>query len=46
MWIDDRADGFKIPFGLYRVDRETKERIPTESAAVYREISRGNVLPE
>ena len=39
------ADGYKIPFGLYRVDRETKERTPTESAAVYGAISRGNALP-
>ena len=30
------ADGYKIPFGLYRVDKDTKERIPTVSAAVYR----------
>jgi hypothetical protein len=27
-------------------DRETKKRIPTESAAVYGEIARGNTLPE
>lgn len=40
------ADGYKIPFGLYRVDKKTKERIPTESAAVYGEIARGNALPE
>jgi beta-galactosidase len=40
------ADGFKIPFGLYRVERETKERIPTETVAVYREIAVNNALPK
>ncbi len=40
------ADGYKIPFGLYRVDKETKARTPTESAEVYGKIAKGNVLPE
>ena len=39
------ADGYKMRFGLFRVDRETKERTPTRAAPVYREIATSNRLP-
>jgi beta-glucosidase/6-phospho-beta-glucosidase/beta-galactosidase len=39
------ADGFKIPFGLYRVNGETKERIPTKAVRLYKKIAEGNELP-
>jgi len=40
------ADGYKIPFGLYKVDPKTKERIPTRAVQVYKEIATSNALPE
>jgi beta-galactosidase len=40
------ADGYKMQFGLFNVDRDTKERTPTKAASIYREISAKNALPE
>jgi beta-galactosidase len=39
------SDGYKIRFGLYSVDRETKRRSPTKAVPVYREIAEKNSLP-
>jgi len=39
------SDGYKIRFGLYSVDRETKKRTPTKAVPVYREIAERNGLP-
>ncbi|MFJ5779717.1 glycoside hydrolase family 1 protein [Streptomyces sp. NPDC093094] len=36
--------GYSARFGLYRVDRTTMERIPTEAATVYSEIARTRSL--
>ena len=33
------ARGFKMRFGLYRVDYETKERTPTKAVQVYKQIA-------
>ncbi len=38
------SDGYKMHFGLYRVDRETKERTPTRAVPRYREIAARNGL--
>jgi len=38
------SDGYRISFGLYNVDRETKKRTPTEAVPVYREIAEKNSL--
>jgi len=35
------AKGFKIRFGRFRVDYETKRRIPTKAVKVYRQIIEG-----
>lgn len=40
------SDGYRMRFGLFSVDRETKERTPTKAAPVYREIASSNTLPE
>jgi beta-galactosidase len=40
------SDGYKMHFGLFRVNRETKERTPTKAVQVYREIATSNRLPE
>jgi beta-galactosidase len=40
------SDGYKMHFGLYRVDRETKERTPTGAVPTYHEIATRNRLPE
>jgi beta-glucosidase len=40
------SDGYRMRFGLYKVDRETKERTPTKAVPVYREIASSNTLPE
>jgi len=37
--------GFGMKFGLYRVDQETKERIPTGAVPIYRQIATTNTLP-
>ncbi|TRO58602.1 glycosyl hydrolase family protein, partial [Candidatus Bathyarchaeota archaeon] len=39
------SDGFKIHFGLFRVDQKTKKRIPTKTVGVYKKISSSNSLP-
>ncbi len=39
------ADGYKTQFGLYKVDRKTKERRPTRSASMYRYMASTNSLP-
>ena len=39
------AMGFKMRFGLYKVDYETKQRIPTKAVKVYGEICKKNALP-
>lgn len=36
------AEGFRMRFGLFYVNYETKERLPKESAWWYRELIRGN----
>ncbi|MEU9443029.1 family 1 glycosylhydrolase [Streptomyces sp. NPDC048304] len=36
--------GYKAHFGLYKVDRSTMERIPTEAVTVYSEIARSRQL--
>lgn len=38
------ADGYKMRFGLFRVDQETKERTPTRAVPRYREIAARNGL--
>ena len=38
------SDGYRMRFGLYNVDRETKKRIPTKAVPVYREIAEKNSL--
>ncbi|MCW4049518.1 MAG: glycoside hydrolase family 1 protein [Candidatus Bathyarchaeota archaeon] len=38
------ADGYKVQFGLYRVDRKTKERTPTKAVKIFREIASANRL--
>jgi beta-glucosidase len=40
------AEGYTKRFGLISVDRETLERIPKPSAAVFAEICRTGVVPE
>ncbi|MFQ6053143.1 MAG: family 1 glycosylhydrolase [Candidatus Bathyarchaeia archaeon] len=40
------SDGFRMRFGLFKVDMETKERRPTKAASPYREIAANNGLPE
>lgn len=40
------AKGFKMKFGLYRVNYETKERTPTKAVPVYRQVATTNTLPE
>lgn len=40
------SDGYKMRFGLYKVDIETKERTPTKAVPTYRKIAKGNMLPE
>ena len=39
------SDGYRIRFGLYNVDRETKRRTPTKAVPVYRKIAEKNSLP-
>jgi beta-glucosidase len=36
------SDGYRIHFGLYNVDRETKKRTPTKTVKLYREIITSN----
>ncbi|MBE0633266.1 family 1 glycosylhydrolase, partial [Candidatus Bathyarchaeota archaeon] len=36
------SDGFKIHFGLYRVDKDTKKRTPTKTVEIYRKIALTN----
>ncbi len=36
------SDGYRIHFGLYNVDRETKKRKPTKTVKLYREIITSN----
>lgn len=38
------AKGFKMRFGLYRVNYETKERTPTKTVPIYREIAATNKI--
>jgi beta-glucosidase len=38
------SDGYKIHFGLFRVDQETKKRIPTKTVEVYRKIASSNSI--
>jgi beta-galactosidase len=38
------SDGYKIHFGLYRVNKETKERLPTETVELYKQISSSNSI--
>jgi len=38
------SDGYRMRFGLYNVDRETKKRTPTKAVPVYREIAEKNSL--
>jgi len=40
------AKGFKMRFGLFRVNPETKERTPTEAVRLYKEIASRNALLE
>jgi len=40
------ARGFKMRFGLYRVNYETKERKPTKAVPVYKQIATTNMLEE
>jgi len=40
------ARGFKMRFGLYRVNFETKERKPTKAVPVYKQVATANTLPE
>ena len=40
------SDGYRIRFGLYSVDRETKRRTPTGAVQAYREIAESNKLSE
>jgi len=37
------ARGFKMRFGLYRVDYETKERKPTKAVPIYKRIATGSL---
>ena len=39
------SDGYRIHFGLFNVDRETKKRTPTKTVEVYRKIAVSNSLP-
>jgi beta-galactosidase len=36
------ADGYKIKFGLYHVDKDTKKRIPSNAVKIYRNIASEN----
>lgn len=38
------ARGFKMRFGLYRVDYQTKRRIPTKAVKLYSKICETNTL--
>ena len=38
--------GFEMKYGLYAVDRETKERMPRESARLYSRIASERAIPE
>ena len=38
------ARGFKMRFGLYRVDYQTKRRIPTKAVKLYSKICERNAL--
>ena len=40
------AKGFTMKFGLFKVDHETKKRIPTDAVPFYREVATTNSLPE
>lgn len=40
------ARGFKMRFGLYRVNYNTKERTPTKAVEIYRKICRGEEIYE
>ena len=40
------SDGYKMHFGLFRVDPESKKRTPTRAAPVYRNIATTNRLPD
>jgi len=40
------AKGFKMKFGLFKVDNETKKRTPTDAVPLYREVATTNSLPE
>lgn len=40
------SDGYKMQFGLFKVDMETKNRTPTKTVSTYREIATRNTLPE
>lgn len=39
------AQGFRMRFGLYRVNFQTKERIPTKAVELYGRICKENALP-
>ena len=39
------SDGFKIHFGLFRVEKKTKKRTPTSTVEIYKKISENNALP-
>jgi len=39
------SDGYKIHFGLYKVDPETKERTPTKAVQVFKAAASTNSLP-
>ena len=39
------AEGYAQRFGLFAVDRDTLERTPKPSAAVYARVCRGNAVP-
>ena len=40
------TNGFKMRFGLFKVDYETKKRTPTNTVPFYREVGTTNSLPE
>lgn len=40
------AKGFKMRFGLFKVNYKTKERTPTRAVPLYKEIATTNSLPE
>jgi len=40
------AKGFKMRFGLFQVNYETKERKPTKAVPIYKQIATTNTVPE